>query len=120
MVQAIWRVVEDELGEWIRKHIRCCSCGRTLRKSGSMYFICLDKLSTWLTPIWINDRLKRKYPEPRALAVVCDKCLSGEVKYAVEWGEGEVKYHPVGELEDLPEIPKDDVYFIFAVMEAGK
>jgi hypothetical protein len=99
--------------EWIRQHVRCCSCGKPLKKSKHINFVCLDKLATWNYPTWGNILVKEKYPEPRASAVICDKCLKEKriIKYAVEWSRetGEVKYHPVSELRDLPPIPEEEV-----------
>ena len=91
----------------IRSFIKCCSCRGSLKNSKHINGVTLDKLATWKYPIWGNvlsgDR------RPRAIGFVCDQCIQvkAPVKYAVEWDpyfHGPIKYHPVSELKDLPEI----------------
>jgi hypothetical protein len=65
--------------------------------------------------VWDNALLKPEYEWiPRAAAIVCDKCLKGELvpTRAVEFrfdesGRAEIVYHEIAALEDAYEITDD-------------
>lgn len=99
--------------EWIRAKVRCCACGGSLKNSRYINIITLDKLATWEYPVWGNVLVKEKYPENRASAILCDKCIrkKAKPKYAVEWDNKHtyVRYHKVEGLKDLSEITEEEI-----------
>ncbi|MEM2518630.1 MAG: hypothetical protein QXO49_06730 [Candidatus Bathyarchaeia archaeon] len=97
---------------FIRERVKCCACGGTLKNSKHINGICLDKLAEWDYPVWNNILVADEHPEKRAMAFVCDECLKKkrQPKFAVEWDDHEnVKYHPIEDLKDLPEITEEEV-----------
>jgi len=102
-----------EVDRWIKANVRCCSCGGSLKRSRYINIVCLDKLATWEYPTGGNILVRDKYPEPRATAILCDRCirLRREPKYAIEWDSEHtyIKYHKVEDLKDLPHIPEEEV-----------
>lgn len=99
--------------EDIKKYILCCACRGSLEESEHINGITLDKLATWKHPTWSNILTLDKYPEPRASAIVCDRCVAEkrDPEFAVEWNEdfSVVKYHPVKDLKVLPKILQVDI-----------
>jgi hypothetical protein len=118
--------------DWIRKNVRCCACGRPLSETRYINYVCLDRLATWKNPTWKNILLEDMSPEPRALAVLCDKCIEENrlPEYAVEWDveSNLISYHRVEELTPLPSLEEvrkkklDEITRILeglAVMQGG-
>ena len=103
----------SEVEDKIRDNVKCCACGGSLKYSRFINGICLNKLATWKHPTWKNILVLEKYPEDRASAILCDRCIAEkkQPKYAVEWNEdySEVKYHKVEALKDLPPIREEDI-----------
>ena len=99
--------------EKIREKVKCCACGGSLKSSKFINGVTLNKLATWKYPVWGNILVREKYPEPRAIAILCDGCIGEkrQSKYAVEWNSdySEVIYHKVRDLQDLPEILEKDI-----------
>ena len=97
----------------VRKNVKCCACGGSLKSSKFINGICLNKLADWKHPVWGNVLVKDKYPEPRAISILCDHCIEDKRQptYAVEWSDdySKVTYHRVEDLKDLPEISKEDL-----------
>lgn len=102
-----------EIEKKIKENIKCCACDGSLKRSRSVNGMLLNKLATWAHPTWGNVLVKDKYPEARATAILCDRCIEENrpPKYAVEWDSdySKVIYHKVEDLEDLPEIRAEDV-----------
>jgi len=98
---------------WIRRTVKCCSCGESLRSSRHINVVCLDKEATWKYPSWGNVLVMNKYPMNRASAILCDRCIkeNREAKYAIEWDNEHtyVRYHLVKKLKDSPHIPEEEV-----------
>ena len=97
----------------IRNYVKCCACGGSLKRTKFINGICLNKLATWKHPVWGNILVKDKYPEPRAISILCDQCIEEKRQpvYAVEWSDdySKVAYHKVEDLKDLPDISKEDI-----------
>lgn len=97
----------------IRERVRCCACGKSLKSGKHVNVICLDRLAAWKYPCWGNILAMDKYPMNRAMAVLCDRCVSEsqQSKYAVEWCNDLkiVKCHPVEGLQTLPRISEEDI-----------
>jgi len=106
---------------WIRENVKCCACGRPMKNSKNINGICLDKLATWENPVWGNILVKEKYPEKRAVAIICDDCVAkkSKIKFAVSWSNEytNIQYHKIEELKDLPPIKEKDV--LEAELKAG-
>lgn len=100
-----------DIEDWIRENVKCCACGAKLTTSKYINGICLDKKATWKNNTWGNVLVEGS--SGRAIAFVCDECVKKKVlpKYAVEWNDdqSEARYHPVEDLEDVPEITKEQV-----------
>ena len=105
--------MRSEAEEKIRSSVHCCACGGSLESSRFINSLALNKLATWKYPTWGNILVHDKYPEPRATAILCDRCIreNQQPKYAVEWTSNysEVIYHKVEQLKDLPPITEEDV-----------
>lgn len=99
--------------EKIKRKVHCCSCGHSLKSSKFLNMLTLDKEASWKHPTWLNILVKDKYPEARAVAILCDACIDGrkEVKEALEWDEdlSRIEYHDVASLKDLPEITSEEI-----------
>lgn len=103
--------------DWIREHVRCCSCMGSMADSRHINLVSLDKYVTWDYPAWGNILVRDpdKRGARRACAVLCDGCVERRRKpyYAVEYaGEGDgrhVLYHHVDRLEDAPPITMEDL-----------
>jgi len=118
-----------DITEKIKQNVKCCACEGPLENSKFINGICLNKLATWKMPTWGNILVKDKYPDPRATAILCDRCINENrpPKFAVEWNEdfSKVIYHKVENLKDLPEIRKEDILeaesklYDFGVDEVG-
>ena len=84
-----------------------------MKNSKHINGVTLNKLATWEFPTWGNILVIKKHPEPRACAVICDRCVEEKrmPKYAVEWNKdfSVVKYHKLEDLQDLPVITADEV-----------
>jgi hypothetical protein len=98
---------------WIKRNVKCCSCGEPLKNSRHINIIALDMLAEWRNPVWGNILVKDRHPEPRALAIICDNCLEKRIfpVYAVEWDmeKNIVKYHPIKDLKPLPPITEEEI-----------
>ncbi len=90
---------------------KCCIC-EGLLKGSHMNFIHLSKMATWEYPTWSNVLV----PDAgtRAIAIACDNCVNpakgtvkGEIKFAIEWKDGVIHYHPVNTLEDAIPITEE-------------
>ncbi|MEW6573161.1 MAG: hypothetical protein AB1374_05960 [Bacillota bacterium] len=99
----------------LRRDGVCCSCGKLLASSLHLNLVALNKRATWRYPVWDNMLLKPEHERiPRAVSVVCDKCVDGEriPAWAVEFrfgdsGRAEIVYHEVTDLQDVFEITDD-------------
>lgn len=102
-----------DITELIKEKVRCCACCEFLEDSKHINGITLNKLATWKYPVWSNLLVQDLHPEPRASAIICDRCVDEKKtpKFAVEWTEGltEVVYHPVSSLKDLPAITEEEI-----------
>lgn len=103
----------SDITELIKEKVRCCACCGSLKDSEHINGITLNKLATWKHPTWSNLLVQDIHPEPRASAIICDKCMEEgkPPKFAIEWTESlkEVTYHPVSALKDLPPITEEEV-----------
>ena len=94
--------------EWvglIEKNMKCCACCKPLKDSKNLHIVLLERKAKWKDNTWGTIARTSGY----ALAVVCDECAKKgiEPRYAVEMSKkGEVRYHPVSELEPIPEREK--------------
>ena len=103
----------EEFEGWAKKNVECCACGGPLETSECINVVQLKKVATWKFPIF--GQVDIPGYEPRALAIVCDKCLANKVKirHCIEW-EGtprQVKYHDVDGLKDCNNLSQIDYYF---------
>ena len=96
-----------DVEEWIRKNVRCCACGGSLRNSKHINGIILERKAKWKNNTWGNVIVG---VSGYAIAIVCDECVKKRVepKFAVEWSDDkkEVRYHPVDELEPMTDKEK--------------
>ena len=96
-----------DVEEWIRKNVKCCACGGSLRKSEHINGIMLERKAKWKNNTWGNIIIGIS---GYAIAIVCDECVKKRVepKFAVEWDDDkkEVRYHPVDELEPMTDKDK--------------
>lgn len=102
--------MSDDFLQFFKDQGKCCACEGSLEDSKYVNMGGLNKKATWELPYFINLLVRDKYPEKRAVALVCDNCVAKKQlpRLAVEWDKNNenIKYHPVDELEDLPEIPE--------------
>ena len=92
----------EEWVEQISKGVKCCACCKPLKNSKNLHIVLLERKAKWEDNTWGTIAGTSGY----ALAVVCDECAKKgiEPKYAVEMSKkGEVRYHPVSELEPMSE-----------------
>ena len=95
----------EEWVERISEGVKCCACCKPLKKSKNLHIVLLERKAKWKDNTWSTVAGTSGY----ALAVVCDECAKRgiEPKYAVEMSsKGEVRYHPVNELEPMSEKEK--------------
>lgn len=104
----------EEFEGWVRENVNCCACGDKLETAECINVVELKKVATWKFPVFGNVDIPGY--EPRALAIVCDKCLANKVKIqrCIEW-EGtpyQIKYHDVDGLKDCNKsVSHMDYYF---------
>ena len=103
-----------DFNDWGRGNVECCACGDKLGKTSFVTIIELKKVATWKFPVF--GRIDVPGYEPRALAMVCDKCIVNKEKIlrCVEWeGPGsQIKYHDVAGLKDATKsVSQMDYYF---------
>ena len=84
----------------IKELVACCACREPIAGSPHVNLVALARRPTWDHPT--SGNVISGYG-PQAVAVVCDACAAAgrKILVAVEWEGEEVRYHPVGELEDL-------------------
>jgi len=90
----------EEWVERISEEVKCCACCKPLKNSKNLHIVLLERKAKWENNTWGTIAGTSGY----ALAVVCDECAKkgNEPKYAVEMSSrGEVRYHPVSELEPM-------------------
>lgn len=92
----------EEFNNWVIENVNCCACGGKLEPTNYVNIVELQKVATWKFPVF--GQIDIPNYEPRALAIVCDKCLANQVKIqrCIEW-EGiphQIKYHDVDGLKD--------------------
>ena len=101
------------IDEKIKKNVKCCACGNSLEDSKFINGVALNKLATWKYPVWSNILVQDKYPESRAVAILCDKCVEERKtpRFAVEWDTEHniITYHDIKQLKDLPQIKEEDI-----------
>ena len=93
----------EEWVEQISKGVKCCACCKPLKNSKSIHIVFLEQKAKWKDNTWDCSIAGIS---GCAIAVVCDECAKKgiEPKYAVEMSSrGEVRYHPISELEPIPE-----------------
>lgn len=92
----------------IRRRVRCGACGG---KIGRINVVTVHRRATWPYPSSGN-----LYPssgnlitgdDHRAVGFMCDSCVdeglgTKKLREVVEWRDGEVVYHPIDSLEQLP------------------
>lgn len=91
--------------EWLKENCLCCACGDSLKESPHISGICLDREAYWKFPIWGNVFVEDGIS--RAVAFVCDTCISQKKKpsKAIEFGQaGAIIYHAVDSLPESPRI----------------
>ena len=94
--------------EWvglIEKNVKCCACCKPLKNSKNLHIVLLERKAKWKDNTWGTIARTSGY----ALAIVCDECAKKRIepKYAVELSKkGEVRYHPVSELEPMTDKEK--------------
>jgi len=105
----------EELEKWVNENVNCCACGDKLgtENAKSVNVVELKKVATWKFPVFGSVDVPGF--EPRALAVICDKCLANKVKirHCIEW-EGtprQIIYHDVDGLKDCNTMSQIDYYF---------
>ena len=104
----------EELGKWVSENVNCCACGDKLETAECINVVELNKVATWKFPVF--GQVDSPGYEPRALAVICDKCLANNVKpqRCIEW-EGtpyQIKYHDVDGLKNCNKSKSQmDYYF---------
>lgn len=88
----------------IRDKVRCSACQGKISR---INLVQLDRLATWEYPVCGNVVTGE---QGRAVAILCGPCADGrrEVKEAVEFREGEVVYHPIETLTELPPMKDPD------------
>jgi len=93
--------------DWIRKNVKCCACGASLKNSKYINGVLLERKARWKTNTWGNFIVGLS---GYAVAIVCDECVKKKAKpkFAVEWSDDkkEVRYHPVEELEPISDREK--------------
>ena len=92
----------EEFNNWVRENVECCACGDELETTNSVNVVELNKVATWKFPVF--GVVDVPGYEPRAMAIICEKCLANQVRIqrCIEW-EGKpykVKYHDVDDLKD--------------------
>jgi len=101
------------IDEKIKKNVKCCACGNSLEDSKFINGVALNKLAIWKYPVWNNLLVQDKYPESRAVAILCDKCVEERKtpRFAVEWDTEHniITYHDIKQLKDLPQIKEEDI-----------
>jgi len=96
-------VIRTDTEEWVERiseGVKCCACCKPLKNSKNLHIILLERKAKWKDNTWGTIAGTSGY----ALAIVCDECAKKgiEPKYAVEMSKkGEVRYHPVSELEPM-------------------
>jgi len=96
----------------VKEKVNCCACGEPMKSSKHINMVGLDKRATWEYPSWGVMSASHSYEPLRACAILCDNCVKrGKLpRFAVEWSENceTVEYHPIDDLEDLPQKPKKE------------
>lgn len=107
----------EEFNNWVRENVECCACGGKLETTNSVNVVELNKVATWKFPVF--GKIDVPGYEPRAMAIVCDKCLANQVRIqrCIEMIEAEeipyqVKYHEYDGLKDSDKSASQmDFYF---------
>ena len=104
----------EEFDSWVRENVNCCACGDKMETTNCVTVVELKKVATWKFPVFGNIDIPGY--EPRAMAIVCDKCMANKVKirHCIEW-EGtpyQTIYHDVDDLKDCNKSASQmDYYF---------
>lgn len=103
----------EEFHIWVRENVDCCACGDKLETADCINVVELQKVATWKYPV--SGQIDVPGYEPRAIAIVCDKCLENKVKIqrCIEWERTshQVTYHDVDGLKDSNSMSQIDYYF---------
>ena len=96
----------------LKREGKCCACEGSMKKTRHLNMVALDKRATWGPALtWGNVLIDGSHG--RAVAVLCDFCVVGgrpkSPKFALERTGGMFVYHPIADLEDLPEITEEQV-----------
>lgn len=100
--------ITGQIVEQIKDKINCCACGRPLKNSKWINLCETNKIATWNYPKSRNVFIPNA--PSQAVAIVCDDCMKTKLQpiSAIELepgqdGFGEVIYHALEELEDVPD-----------------
>ena len=90
----------DKLFELLREKGKCCISEKPLKDSAHLTMVALDFPAAWQYPVMANVFHQIVM---RAVAFVHDDCivagkLTGKIKYAVEFNNGDIIYHDVPEI----------------------
>ena len=103
--------MSEDLLAALKDEGKCCACEGTMASSRHLNMVSLNKRTTWEYPSWGNVLVDGSHG--RAVAIICDRCVvkgrPKKAKFALERTGGRFVYHPVEELEDVPEITEAQV-----------
>ena len=96
-----------ETNDLIRKHVRCGACQGSMVTSRHVNLCSHRRRATWRTPRSANVLTG---DDGAAVSIVCDLCFETKqpIVEAVEFVDlphGQVAYHPLTQLEELPPEP---------------
>lgn len=104
----------EEFNSWVRENVDCCACGGKLETTDCVNVVEIKKVATWKFPVF--GQIDIPGYEPRAMAIVCDKCLANQVRIQrcieCEGTPYQIKYHDVDGLKDCDKSSSQiDFYF---------
>lgn len=96
------------MSEELFRKAKCCSCEKPMKKSKYLNLIQLNHFANWQYPVFGNVLDKDPNLQNRAGAIICDDCFDQKpkIKYALEFKDGTIIYHPIDELTPVEDKSK--------------